>query len=90
VQILCLDAANGDEGVRESGRAQVKFTIVLRDVSRADTAWPATTAAADAWVVHEQSASGVRQAAPERATTSAQALQVAALARCVERSVECP
>jgi rifampicin phosphotransferase len=45
VQILCLDAANGDEGVLESGREQVKFTIALREVSRADTAWAGARAA---------------------------------------------
>jgi hypothetical protein len=45
VQILCLDAANGDDGVRESGRAQVNFTIALREVSRTDTAWVETRAA---------------------------------------------
>ena len=54
MQILCLDGANGDEGVEESGTAQVKFTIALREVSRADMAWAGTRAATAEWVVLEQ------------------------------------
>src|ERR1051326_3942479 len=45
VQIRSVDAARGDEGVHASGPAQVKFTIGLRELSRADAARAGTKAA---------------------------------------------
>jgi pyruvate,water dikinase len=44
VQILSVDAARGDEGVNESGPAQVEVTIALRELSRADTGRAGTKA----------------------------------------------
>src|ERR1051326_2002975 len=38
-------AANTSQGGQESGRARVNFTIALRELRRADTAWAGTRAA---------------------------------------------